>query len=158
MPVPWSGLTFTPDRAALEALRSDWGPMLPDPFAPLLFSVLGDVFFSDAAGKVFWLNTGTAEVVSVAASVGEFQRLLGTDRANEWFLPDLVEALHVAGKIPAAGECYTYAILPIFAEGKYEEWNFAPVPGHEHFSATAHQHEQLASLPDGTRVEISVQE
>lgn len=131
--------------------------MLPVDFQPLLLSIFGDLFFSEDNGEVFWLNTGTAEVTAVAASVDEFQRLLETDQATDWFLPDLVEALHQAGKIPAAGECYTYAILPIFAEGAFEVWNFAPVPTHEHFAVTAQIHRKIADLPDGARVRISVE-
>lgn len=158
MSVSWSTLTFTPDSAALATLSSDWCWLLPDDFSPLLFSVFGDVFYSDSTGKVAWLNTGTAEVIEVAACVDEFERLLGTAVANDWFLPDLVEALHRAGKVTALGECYTYAVLPIFAEGKFEEWNFAPVPGHQHFAVTAHVHRQMAGLPDGAQVKFLVEE
>ena len=153
-----SALTFTPDADAVETLRSEWAWLLPAAFSPVLFSVLGDMFFLDRSGEVFWLNTGTGEVVTVACSAQEFQKLLATEQAGDWFLPDLIEKLRSCGKIAGPGECYTYAILPVFPEGKYEEWNFAPVPAREHFALTAHIHKSIAGLPDGSRVRLSVEE
>lgn len=158
MSLSWSALTFTPDAAGLAALREEWSWILPESIEPLLFSIFGDLFFSDSTGKVFWLNTGTAEVEPVAGSKADFQDMLGTIQADDWFLPDLVAALHKVGKVPAHGECYTYAILPVFKEGAFEEWNFTPVPASQHFAVTAHMHKQLAGLPDGAQVKLSVQE
>ena len=155
MTIGWSALTFTPSSEALHSLRSSWSWLLPLDAAPLLFSIFGDVFYQGCDGEVNWLNTGTAEITRVAGSSEEFKLILAGE-CDEWFLPGLVEALHREGKVPAAGECYTYAILPIFTEGKLEPWNFKPVPASEHFQLTASIHQQVAALPDGQKVSIRV--
>jgi hypothetical protein len=155
MAMGWSALVFTPTPEAVQALRSSWSWVLPEQYELVLFSIFGDVFFRGSTGHVFWLNTGTAETSVVATSLSEFQSAL-SENCTDWFLPHLVEKLHTDGKVPSAGECYTYAVLPIFVEGKYEPWNFRPVPAEQHFEQTAHIHREIAALPDGRRVRIAV--
>src|SRR5262249_24753547 len=101
----WSDLTFTPDAGAVAALRSSWAWLLPDPFTPLLFSALGDVFLRSEQGDVDWLNTGLGEVSRVADSEDDFQQLLATDRVEKWFLPSLISELHECGKHLSPGRC-----------------------------------------------------
>ena len=157
MKVGWPELVFTPDDDAIVALSASWGAAIGEPFTPLLFSVLGDMFYQSQSG-VYWLNTGAGEISRVADSKEIFQSLLRTDIVDEWFLPPLVEQLYAAGKIPPPGYCYTPIILPIFAEGKYTVSNLNPVPGREHFAVTAEIHSQIRSLPDGAKVTLSVAE
>lgn len=123
---------------------------------PVLHSVLGDVFFEPRSGGVWWLNAGTAEVSRVADSVEEFQGLLGTDLVDHWFMPDLVERLHAAGKRPSPGECFTYVTLPVFKDGSYEVSDLNPVNAREHFTLTGHVLQEIRELPDGTQVRINV--
>jgi hypothetical protein len=157
MKLGWSQLTFTPDEDALAALRASWGAVIGEPFTPLLFSAIGDVFYESASG-VYWLNVGAGETSRIADSTEQFQSLLGTEVVNEWFLPSLVEQLYAAGKIPAPGYCYTPVVLPVFAEGAYTVSNLNPVPGKEHFGVTGHVHSQIKSLPEGAKVRLSVSE
>ena len=157
MSIGWSKLTFTPSDEAVAEFASAWGWLINEPFTPLLFSVLGDVFFQDKSGKVVWLNTGTGELTPIAASEKESKELLATEIVEEWFLPALVQKLHAAGKVPGPGSCYTYVTLPVFAEGKYEVENLNPVPAREHFSVTGHILKEIRSLPDGAKVKISVE-
>jgi hypothetical protein len=123
---------------------------------PVLFSTLGDVFFEPDSGGVWWLNAGTAEVSRVAGSVGEFQALLGTDLVEEWFMPGLVERLHAAGKHLAAGECFSYVMLPVFEEGTYEVSNLNPIDAREHFALTGYLLQEIRELPGGARVRINI--
>jgi hypothetical protein len=154
MALPWSALTCTPDKDAIQDLATFWSWRLKEPFVPVLFSVLGDVFLQPESGGIYWLNTGTAELSWVADTVDEFRELLGTDVADEWFMPGLIEQLHAAGKIPDPGECYTYVALPIFKESGYSVENLNPVPAREHFSMTGEVLRQIDGLPDGSKVEI----
>jgi hypothetical protein len=157
MAIGWSELTFTPNQDAIDRLADAWAWLLKEPFRPLMFSTLGDVFFEPDSGGIWWLNTGTAELTRVAESVEHFRERLGTDIADEWFMPLLVEQLHLAGKVPEPGECYTYVTLPVFSEGRYEVENLNPVPAGEHFSITGHIHHEIHELPDGDRVRHTVQ-
>jgi hypothetical protein len=156
MSLAWSALTCTPDQDAIADLASAWAWRLKEPFRPVLFSALGDMFFARDAGDIWWLNTGSGELSRVAASTEEFQRLLGTSITDEWFLPPLIEGLQIAGKVLQPGECYTYVTLPIFAEGKYEVDNLNPVNAREHFVLTGGIHKDLQSYPDGSKVKLAV--
>lgn len=152
MALSGSDLTCTPNQDALDRLAEAWAWLLKEPFTPVLFSVLGDVFFEPDSGGIWWLNTGTAELTCVADSIEDFREKLGGEVAGEWFMPGLVEQLHAAGKIPEPGECYTYVTLPVFAEGKYEVDNLNPVPAGEHFSVTGHILHEIHELPDEAKV------
>jgi hypothetical protein len=134
-------------------LKRAWGWLVPEPWTPLLFSVLGDVFLQKQ-GKVYWLNTGTGEIMQVADSTAHFEALLKTDLAVEWFMPPFVGALRASGKIASDGQCYTYAIFPVFSEGKYEVENIDVVPASEHFGASGQLHAGIADVPDGHQVRI----
>lgn len=156
MSIGWASLTCKPSDEAVKQLAESWGWMLREPFAPVLFSALGDVFLEPDSGGVWWLNTGVGELMQVAESVKEFRELLGTAIANEWFMPSLIERLQASGKILQPGQCYTYVTLPVFAEGKYDVENVNPGPAHEHFGITGHILGKIKGLPDGAKVKISV--
>jgi len=156
MSIGWASLTCTPSDEAVKQLAESWGWMLREPFSPVLFSAFGDVFLEPDSGGVWWLNTSVGELTQVAESVQEFRELLGTELADEWFMPGLIERLHAAGKVLQAGQCYTYVTLPVFAEGSYEVENLNPVPVHEHFGLTGHILSEINGLPDGAKVKISV--
>jgi len=158
MPLPWSSITFTPSSDAVHELHASWGWLIAEPFKPVLFSSMGDVFVEKESGDVWWLNTGVGELTRVAESVPAFQALLNTDLVMEWFLPGLVEQLHSAGKIPAQGECFTFVTLPVFSQGKYEVSNLNPVPAREHFAITGHIIREIHGLPDGAQVRITVED
>jgi hypothetical protein len=149
-------LTFTPEPDAVAVLRSAWSWLLREPFHPVLFSVMGDVFFRSTDDDIYWLNTGLGEVTRIADSEAHFRELLETDQAQEWLLPSLVKKLKDSGKGLSPGRCYTFVVLPIFAEGKYEVSNLNPVPAKEHFAYTGDLHRQLRSVPDGSKVKVTV--
>jgi hypothetical protein len=154
MAISGADLTFTPNQDAIERLAEAWAWLLKEPFRPVLFSVVGDMFFEPDSGGIWWLNMGTAEITRVADSVEHFHEQLRTELADEWLMPALVEELHAAGKIPEPGECYTYVTLPVFAEGKYEVDNLNPVPAGEHFSVTGHILHEIDELPDDGKVPL----
>src|SRR5436190_2405871 len=154
MAISGADLTCTPNQDAIDRLAEAWAWLLKEPFVPVLFTALGDMFFEPDTGGVWWLNTGTAELTRVADSVDDFHEKLGDEIASVWLMPALVEQLHAAGKIPEPGECYTYVTLPVFAEGRYEVDNLNPVPAGEHFSVTGHILHEIAELPDEAKATL----
>ena len=156
MAIDSSALTFSPGKDAIEQLAQSWIWLLKDPYTPVLFSSLGDVFFARDAGDVWWLNTGTAQVTRVADSVAHFEKLLRTDIIEEWFMPLLIEQLHLNGKIPEPGECYTYVTLPVFSDGLYDVDNLNPVPAREHFAITGQIHKDIRGVPDAGKVKLRI--
>lgn len=158
MSIGWSSLICTPSDESVQQLATSWGWLIREPFVPVLFTALGDMFFQPDSGGIWWLNTGTAEVTRVADSVEQFRELLGTEVIDEWFMPGLIAQLHAAGKVPEKGECYTYVTLPIFEEGGYEVGNLNPVAADEHFMLTGDIHCELLSrsLADKDEPDASV--
>jgi hypothetical protein len=154
MALSWSDLTCTPREDALESLATHWSWRLAEPFTPLLFSALGDVFLRPDSGGIWWLNTGTAELTQVADTIQKFQGLLNEEVATQWFMPGLIEQLHAAGKAPEPGECYTYVALPLLCDAPYTVENLNPVPARDHFSLTGEVLRQIDSLPDGSQLAI----
>jgi hypothetical protein len=154
----WSDITIQPHEPALDTLRESWRWLLGDNWTPLLFSAIGDVFLKLPAGTVWWLSTATGSLEQVADSRESFRELLGTDKTDEWFLPGLVENLRSSGKILDPHQCYTFAILPVFAEGSFSSENMHPVSAAEHFAFTGHMHESIRQLPAGARVQITITE
>lgn len=149
MDICWPLVTCAPSHQAILALKRSWAWLVPEPWTPALFSVLGDVFLQKEDGQIYWFNTGTGELALVADSTGHFESLLKTEIAVEWFMPSLVEELREAGKIASAGECYTYVVFPVFAEGGYDVENLNVVPASEHFALSGQLHAQIADVPDG---------
>jgi hypothetical protein len=156
MPIGWNHLTATPDAAAINRLRAAWSWHLPAYHTPLLFSALGDMFYEVPTGEIWWLNTGTAELSKLAEDKQEFEALLSTEAADDWFLPPLIEKLVRAGKVLTLGQCYTFVTLPIFVGGGYTVENLNPVPAHEHFGLTGELHKQIYHLKDGDQVRIRI--
>lgn len=142
MAVTWRELTFTPDDAAIDQLVASWSWLLHEPISPILFTALGDLFFETASGEVFWLNTGTAELTQVAYSAEQFKQALDSELVDVWFMPGLIAQLRGAGKRLKSGECYTFIVLPAFADGTYTVDNMHPIDAKEHFSFTGHVHQQ----------------
>jgi Domain of unknown function (DUF1851) len=154
----WSDITIQPEDPALAALRGSWRWMIGDAWTPLLFSAIGDVFFEVPAGSVWWLSTATGSLEQVSESQAEFRELLGTEKADEWFLPGLVDALRNEGKILRPDQCYTYAILPVFAEGSFSVENMNPVSAAEHFALSGHVHESIRQSPGGANVRVTIKD
>ncbi len=156
MNVTREDLSFLPSDEALAELYRAWAWFLPKIFRPIMASTLGDVFFQQDGDAVFRLNTGTAEITQVAGTRAEFLEILKTEKADEWFMPGLIQELKSAGKVLEPDYCYTYATLPVFKEGRYEVSNLNPVPAKEHFGATGAIHHQIRDMPDGGRVRMNI--
>lgn len=144
------------DDAALDALRVHWGWLLGDRWTPLRASALGDVFVRLPAGTVWWLCTASGTLEQVAESPAQFDERLGTERTDEWFLPGLVDALRAQGKVPGAGQCYTFDVFPVFSGGAFSAENMRPVAAAAHFAASGRLHARVRRLPEGTPVQVIV--
>ncbi len=158
MTVAWKDIAFQIEPSLALATAKAWSWLVPGPWNPLVCSMVGGVFLERPDGAVHWLDTGTGLIEEVASSRARFEEAVRSspDLVDEWFLPPVVERLHAAGKKAGAGECYGFAILPIFAEGKYEVDNMFVIPVAEQFIGMADVHRQLSELPDGAPVQVKV--
>jgi hypothetical protein len=120
-------------------------------------SAAGDVFVTDAAGRVARLDTGTAELDVLASSVASFEAACAEPaKVHDWFLVPVVEELRASGNVLAPKQCYGFTILPIFKEGSYAAHNRFALGAIEHIRATAHLHHQIEGQKDGNSIRISV--
>jgi len=154
----WSQVTVRPSPAALAALRTHWRWKLGDDWTLLLVSALGDVFVELAAGSVWWLSTATGSLELVADAREDFVALLEGEQADEWFLPGLVDVLLAQGKALGPEDCYTFTVLPVFQEGSYRAENVRVVSAAWHFAATGQLLERIRQLPDGTAVQLVIED
>ncbi len=150
----WLQASFEPDDAAIRKLHENWRWLLGDAWEPFLFSAIGDVFFTVAAGSVWWLSTATGSLEQVADSRAHFSALLEGEDADEWFLPGLPAALHSLGKPLGASECYSYKVFPVFEHGSFSVENMFAVSAAEHFAMSGKLHESIRSLPDGAEAQM----
>ena len=150
----WQQGSIEPDDAAIQALRDSWHWMLGSDWEPILFSAIGDVFFSVAAGSVWWLSTATGSLEQVADSREHFEILLQGSDVDEWFLPGLALALREHGKPLQTDECYTYGTFPVFEQGSFSVENMHPIAAAEHFRVSGNLHEGIRGLPDGAQTGV----
>ena len=158
MTVTWEDVAFQIEPTVARSAASAWSWLVPEPWTPLVCSMVGGLFLEKPDGVVQWLDTGTGLVEKVASNRARFEEIMkaSPNLVDEWFLPPLVERLHAAGKKAGAGECYGFTILPVFAEGKYEVGNMFVSPVTEQFVGMADVHRQLSDLPEGASVQVKV--
>lgn len=158
MSISWREIAFQLEPDVAQAMARAWSWLLPEPWSPLVCSMVGGVFVERPNNHVHWLDTGTGLVEQVAYNRTEFEQMIrvSPDLVDEWFLPPLVERLRAAGKKPKMGECYGFTILPVFAEGKFDVENMFVVSVSEQFIGMADIHRQLSELPDGSTARLKV--
>ena len=158
MGIGWRDIAFEMESDIARDAAKAWSWLVPEPWEPIVCSMVAGVFLKATSSGVLWLDTGTGLVEHVAQSRAHFEHILRSspDLVDEWFLPPLVERLHAAGKKPNEGECYGFTILPVFAEGNYDANNMFVLPVREQLIGMADIHRQLNDLPDGASVQVKV--
>ncbi len=149
-------LLVQPGDEAIRAAAKAWEWRLPEPWKPVVCSAIGDIFLKKGNDEVWWLDCGRNMLERIADNEQIFSTLLDADHTEAWFLPPLVEALRQSGKILSARQCYSFTILPIFAEGKYESQNMHVLPAQAHYCLTADLHRQIRDMPDGAKIELKI--
>jgi hypothetical protein len=84
MDIGWSYLVLSPVEEAITTLEQSWASLVPQPWTPLLLSILGDVLFERQPDGVFRLNTGTGEVAWIADNSEQFRAAHAIDSVKTW--------------------------------------------------------------------------
>ena len=152
MKIGWNELTVSPDGIDPDGLLEDWRWLVDESYAPVLITAWGDLFLRDRDGQVFWLDTQNGKLSRVAASPANFKTLMQKpDRANEWFMPQLVGDLMTVGIVLQDDEVYSCEI-PTVLGGELAPDNIQPCNIYMHFSLHGQIHEQVKDLPPGTEI------
>ena len=106
-----------------EALLRDWRWLVPKEFTPVQISKFGHWFFSDPGGRVHHLDLIEGDLVQIAASIVDYNRLKDlAEKRAEWFLDGFVFRCDAEGLRLGSGECYGWRIHPMIG-GKCEFQN-----------------------------------
>jgi hypothetical protein len=152
MRITWNELTVAPGTHSPADLLTEWRWLLGDGYQIVLISSLGDLFLSDATGRIHWLDTGAGRLTGIAASLNEFQQLRQQPaNAAEWFVPQLVGDILQRGVRLAPGQCFSYKHPPVLG-GQMEPANFEATDLSVHFSILGQINRQVKDLPDGTPI------
>lgn len=73
------------------------------------------------------------------------------DKANEWFVPQLIGDILTSGKRLAPSECFGYKVPPVLG-GEVQPDNFEPTDLQVHFGILGQIHRQVKDLPPGTPI------
>jgi len=112
----------------------------------------GDMFLQDENGEVHRLVLGMGEIVRVAGSIAEFQRLASEkDTQREWFALGLLTELEKARMTISDGECFGFKTPPILG-GKVELSNIEISPIGTYVSLMGQICQQTRKLPVGRRI------
>jgi hypothetical protein len=152
MTISWDDLTVKFDEKSSDRLTLDWTWLIGTDKTPILVSCIGDMFLSDGADKVYWLNSGDGTLTQVAGSIEEFKtKLQDPEVVRDWFLVDLISALKKDGHKLESAQLYSYKKLIVLG-GDYSPDNFEPTDIEVHFSFAGQIHQQVKDLPPGTKI------
>lgn len=141
----------------IDRMLEFWRWLIPESNRPLFATALGDLFLTDADGRVLWLDMSVGQIQMVAGSVTDFEKAAAEPGNHSmWFGAILVDDLRTAGKVLGPRECYCYKQLPMLG-GEYEPANFVVSDVVHHFCVWGPIHEKLKDIPDGTEVEFVVE-
>ena len=145
--------TIPPDQVDVPRILESWQWLLGSrKLTPVALSMFGDWFLQDSGGQVFYLNILGGEIIPVASTLSEFERLSEVqENCDEWFMGELVELLLEKDIKLKKGQTYGYKLLPILG-GALKWENIEPTDPVVHQSILAQTIEQVQRLPRDTRI------
>jgi len=142
----------------LDEVRSAWGWVGVDPVDLLDDNEFGNLILEDANGQFWRLCPEDLYCEVVASSREELDRLAkDQDFLRDWYMRDLVDQAFQRLGALAPGRKYCLKIPGVLG-GEYGGDNLGTISFDELISASGHIAQQIAELPDGTAVELSVTE
>jgi Domain of unknown function (DUF1851) len=148
------------DHAGLDwpSLLQEWHWLLPPRSPVWLFTRAGDAFVERPDGSIHMLDVGAGQLHKVAASRNEAAaKIQEPEVAKDWLMIPVVDQLVASGSVLAAGQCYSFKMLPALG-GSYGPEGRTVLPIREHFGGWGSMHRQLLDVPIGSQVRIVVRE
>jgi hypothetical protein len=147
---------FAVDHLDVERLLVKWRWLCPGRMDLVARTAFGDLFLRDGAGAIFWLNTAVGQLTKVSGSEAEFREAAETrEQRREWFAEPDVEACAKRALNPTPLQCVGFSIPVVFAESGASVPYIADL--YEYVSFLGDLNRQIASVPDGAKVELRVQ-
>ena len=148
---------FFETSATAADLLAEWRWLIGGHPIQLGWSLSGDLFFTDAQGRVCRLDTGSGDVESVAESHSAFyQQLTDPVRADEILLTNVVQSYEAQHGELSEGRCLGFIVLPALG-GTYSGENRRPTNIVEHAGFTGDVFRQMRDMRDGTKVRFQIE-
>jgi hypothetical protein len=152
MPIPAHLLAKT-DGIDVNSLLSDWRWLVAANLEPTITTAFEDVFLSDEAGKVHFLDATYGELKQVADSHAEFEQLCeDRDFRRKYFQSLFVMEMRKMHGDLEAGECYSCDIPPTLG-GQLAAEEYDRTDLETHFSILGQLHHQTKHLPAGAKID-----
>ncbi|WP_221622226.1 T6SS immunity protein Tdi1 domain-containing protein [Larkinella rosea] len=150
------GLKTEVSEELKRMILKEWAWLIGTDKVVVAITNLGDAFFSDKSGWIYWLDTGSGELEKVADSLGDFDEYLADPETSDvWLLSNLLNDLEAAGIHCQEHEVYSPKHHPLIG-GEYKADNFYCIDALEHFSLSSSIHFQIKDLPDGTPIQFTI--
>jgi hypothetical protein len=150
---------FSVGHLSIERLMKEWRWLCGAPVTLVARNVLGDLFLRDELGSVSKLDVSLGRLVKVAESVEEFVTLAGTqEKRREWFAEVTEKEFRARGLVPGEEECIAFKTPVIFRESAETPNNVYLGNLYEYVSFLGDIHNQIANLPDGTKIRLRIKE
>lgn len=132
MRITWDELTVNFEGVEGDFMAS-WRWLIGNTATPVLITSLGDAFFREADGSVYWLDVGGGNYHKVAETEEDFKTAMA-EHAEEWFIPQLVmELMSFRGLTLGPNQCFGFITSPAVG-GEFDPDNFEPTDIDVHFT------------------------
>ncbi|MEJ2410116.1 MAG: DUF1851 domain-containing protein [Novosphingobium sp.] len=143
-------------KRAMRALHRDWGWAGVTFEEIIAVSPMGHVLLADAEGTIHYLDPDTRELIRLGGEDQAAQYMADPEVALVWRAEALVEAARERLGAPDDGEIYTRTPHALIA-GDYAPENLIRLPLAELLSFTGQVACQTQDLPDGTPIQLKVE-
>jgi len=139
-----------------ERLLADWRWLCPQKVTLINRNEFGDLFLRDEKGEIFRLDVASGNFSRIAESESQFLELsTEVENLEEWFAESATRAAAERGLIPGPGQCIGFSVPLVFAQsGSPETAYIADI--YDHIGFLGDLHRQIAAMPDGARVRLTV--
>lgn len=140
----------------VERLLADWRWLCPQKLVLVARNAFGDLFLRDDVGRVFRLDIAIGRFSRIADSEKEFAELAGDCKnREEWFAESDESDFAARGLRPGPEECIGFSIPVVLADSG------SPNPAYiadlyEHVGFLGDVNRQIADLPDGAKVKLTI--
>ena len=140
----------------LDEVRSAWGWVGIEPVELIDDNDFGNLILKDIHGQYWRLCPEDLYCEVVARSREELDRLaMDQEFLRDWYMRTLVDQAFQRLGVLAPGRKYCLKIPGVLG-GEYGGDNLGTIPFDELISASGHIAQQIADLPDGASIKLSV--
>jgi hypothetical protein len=139
-----------------ERLLASWRWLCPQQVSLINRNAYGDLFVRDEKGNVLRLDVATGSLSQIADSESDFRDSSDdADKLEEWFAESDTRAAAEQGLSPGPSQCIGFSVPLVFAESALG--NEAYVADlYDHIGFLGDLHRQIATMPDGAKVKLSI--